>query len=143
MNFEPSARSQTLAERLRTFIRDRIVPVEDRLARAARPDGDWTRWSVAPEVRALKEQARAEGLWNLFLPEVSGLSNVEYAPLAEEMGWSFLAPEVFNCNAPDTGNMEVLEKYGTPEQKKQWLQPLLEGKIRSAFAMTEPKVASS
>ncbi len=143
MNFEPSARSQSLAKRLRAFIRERIFPVEERLALAPRPDGDWTRWTVAPEVRALKEKARAEGLWNLFLPEASGLSNVEYAPLAEEMGWSFLAPEIFNCNAPDTGNMEVLEKYGTPEQKQRWLEPLLAGEIRSAFLMTEPEVASS
>jgi acyl-CoA dehydrogenase len=143
MDFEPSPRSRELRARVQRFIREQILPVENRLMHAARGDGDWTRWSVAPEVRELKARARAEKLWNLFLPEVSGLTNVEYAPLAEEMGRSFLAPEVFNCNAPDTGNMEVLEKYGTAEQKQRWLEPLLAGEIRSVFCMTEPDVASS
>ena len=145
MDFQISPRSQELVKRLREFIRERILPIEDGFLRDAHrdPDRDWTRWTIAPELRALKQRARDEGLWNLFLPSVSGLSNVEYAPLAEEMGRSFLAPDIFNCNAPDTGNMEVLEKYGSPEQKARWLVPLLAGEIRSAFCMTEPEVASS
>jgi len=145
MDFELSPKARDLQQRVRTFVHEQVIPVETRLYadRAAQRNGDWSRWSVAPEVEALKEQARAAGLWNLFLPEVSGLSVVEYAPLAEEMGKSVIAPEVFNCNAPDTGNMEVLERYGSPAQKERWLKPLLAGQIRSAFCMTEPDVASS
>jgi acyl-CoA dehydrogenase len=143
MDFELSARARDLRERVAAFVRDEVAPVEAQLAHTRSRSADWTQWTVAPEVDALKERARAAGLWNLFLPEVSGLSTVEYAPLAEEMGKSFLAPEVFNCNAPDTGNMEVLERYGSAEQKKTWLEPLLAGTIRSAFCMTEPEVASS
>jgi alkylation response protein AidB-like acyl-CoA dehydrogenase len=145
MDFEPSARSNELRTRIARFIAEEIAPLEERQFKdaAARRSGDWSSWAVSPEVEALKAKARGEGLWNLFLPAVSGLSTVEYAPLAEEMGKSLLAPEIFNCNAPDTGNMEVLEKYGTPEQKARWLEPLLAGKIRSAFSMSEPDIASS
>jgi len=143
MDFELGPRARDLQARIRGFVREEIAPVEERLFRDRQHTADWTRWTVPPEVDALKEKARAADLWNLFLPEVSGLSNVEYAPLAEEMGRSFLAPEVFNCNAPDTGNMEVLARYGSPAQKDRWLEPLLAGRIRSAFCMTEPEVASS
>jgi alkylation response protein AidB-like acyl-CoA dehydrogenase len=145
MDFQLSTKANDLRLRVARFIREHVVPLEERLFRdaAARSDGDWTRWSVLPEVDTLKQKARAEGLWNLFLPEVSGLTNVDYAPIAEEMGKSLGASEIFNCNAPDTGNMEVLAKYGTPEQKERWLEPLLDGRIRSAFCMTEPDVASS
>jgi acyl-CoA dehydrogenase len=143
MDFEETPRVRALRAQIRAFVDSEVAPVEARLAHGRARDGDWTRWQVAPEVDALKAKARAAGLWNLFLPEVSGLRNADYAPLAEEMGRSFLAPEVFNCSAPDTGNMEVLERYGSAEQKKQWLEPLLAGEIRSAFCMTEPDVASS
>jgi alkylation response protein AidB-like acyl-CoA dehydrogenase len=145
MDFEPSARSRELTERIRRFIEDEIAPVEARhfAGGSERKSPDWKSWTVSPEVEALKQKARQQGLVNLFLERVSGLSTLDYAPLAEEMGKSFFAPEIFNCNAPDSGNMEVLEKYGTPEQKKEWLEPLLEGRIRSVFCMTEPDVASS
>lgn len=149
MDFTPSPRSQDFVERVRRFMQAHIAPVEQRFleeVRARHHGGDWKRWSVFPEVEELKAKARAEGLWNLFLPDPEhspGLSTLEYAPVAEETGRLFLAPEVFNCNAPDTGNMEVLWKYGTPEQKEEWLEPLLAGRIRSAFCMTEPDVASS
>lgn len=149
MDFSHSPRTQDYLKRIRAFMQTHIAPVEAQHLRdiADRKHGcDWTQWTVLPQVEALKIQAREAGLWNLFLPDAelgAGLSNVEYAPLAEEMGKSFLAPEIFNCNAPDTGNMEVLWKYGTPAQKEQWLEPLLAGEIRSAFCMTEPDVASS
>ncbi|MGE3599136.1 MAG: acyl-CoA dehydrogenase family protein [Dehalococcoidia bacterium] len=138
-----STRSADLQERLKAFMEQEIYPNEDRYAReiyAAAPTGH------AAVTEELKVKARAAGLWNLFLPDSqhgAGLSNLEYAPLCELMGRSLMAPEVFNCSAPDTGNMEVLARYGTDEQKKRWLDPLLAGEIRSAFAMTEPDVASS
>ncbi len=149
MDFEPSARTAEFTRRVRTFIADEIRPVEERYVRKLRADNrgaDWTTWTVNPEVEALKQKARAAGLWNFFLPDPelgAGLSPLEYAPIAEETGTSLLAPEVFNCNAPDTGNMEVLYHYGSAEQKAQWLAPLLRGEIRSVFCMTEPEVASS
>lgn len=149
MDFQPSARSAELRERIRQFMVEHINPMEAEYHKALLAQnhaGDHRRWVVPPELEELKARARAEGLWNLFLPDAevgAGLSNVEYALLAEEMGRSFIAPVVFNCNAPDTGNMEVLWKYGTEEQKAEWLTPLLEGRIRSAFCMTEPGVASS
>ncbi|WP_257446405.1 acyl-CoA dehydrogenase family protein [Archangium lipolyticum] len=149
MNFEPSDRSKQYRERVQRFIRDHIQPVEAQYwaqVRAADHGGDWRRWKVPSLMEELKARARAEGLWNLFLPDPklgAGLSTLEYAPIAEEMGRSFMAPEVFNCNAPDTGNMEVLWKYGSEEQKARWLTPLLAGEIRSVFCMTEPDVASS
>ena len=133
-----------LHARLKTFIRGVVVPGErvyfEQHAAAA------DRWTIPPVMEKLKAQARAAGLWNLWLPESeygAGLTNREYAPLCETMGRTHIGPEVFNCNAPDTGNMEVLVRYGTPAQKKRWLEPLLAGEIRSAFAMTEPDVASS
>ncbi len=146
MDFALSPRAEELQQAVRSFISEHIAPLEARMLedrRTPRQEPDWTRWTVMPEVDELKAKARAQGLWNLFLPEVSGLKNVEYAVLAEEMGKSVLAPEIFNCNAPDTGNMEVLERYGSEEQKEKWLKPLLNGEIRSAFCMTEPDVASS
>ncbi|MBG0568342.1 acyl-CoA dehydrogenase family protein [Actinoplanes aureus] len=146
MDFTPSERAAELTEAVRAFVRDEIEPVEQRLRRAGGDD----RWQVPEEVRELRHKARAQGLWNLFLPAGhdddrygTGLSNVDYAPVAEATGWSHLAPYVFNCNAPDTGNAEVLLRYGSPEQRDRWLDPLLDGRIRSGFAMTEPEVASS
>lgn len=146
MNFEPSEKSRKTLERVQQFMRDEVVPVEAKHweeVRAANPDGDWTKWTVHPRVETLKAKAKAAGLWNLFLPEVSGLSTLEYAPIAEAMGRSVMAPELFNCNAPDSGNMEVLFRYGSDAQKQRWLEPLLAGEIRSVFCMTEPDVASS
>ncbi|MFZ5444014.1 MAG: acyl-CoA dehydrogenase family protein [Myxococcota bacterium] len=149
MNFEPSARSQEYLERVRRFMDEEIVPVEGRHweeVRALNQGGDWTKWKIHPRVEALKAKAKAAGLWNLFLPDEklgAGLSTLEYAPIAEQMGRSLMAPEIFNCNAPDTGNMEVLYRYGSDAQKQRWLMPLLAGEIRSVFCMTEPAVASS
>jgi acyl-CoA dehydrogenase len=133
-----------LHERLETFMHEVVEPGEKVYRRQHEASGD--RWSVPPVMDEMKAQARAAGLWNLWLPESelgAGLTNREYAPLCETMGRSHIAPEVFNCSAPDTGNMEVLVRYGSDAQKKQWLEPLLAGKIRSGFAMTEPAVASS
>ncbi len=144
MDFEYNDRTKELVGRVQNFM-DRYVYPNEEVYYEQLDEGD-NRWKVIPVLEELKEKAREEGLWNLFLPESElggGLTNLEYAPVCEVMGRINWAPEVFNCSAPDTGNMEVLERYGTPEQKKQWLDPLLAGEIRSAFAMTEPRVASS
>ena len=146
MDFQPSPRSLETLQRLRAFIETHIAPIEADYfheLRAHNHGADWRSWHVSPAVEELKQKAKAEGLWNLFLPAISGLTTLEYAPLAEAMGHSVLAPEIFNCNAPDTGNMEVLHHYGNDEQKERWLEPLLNGEIRSVFCMTEPEVASS
>ena len=143
MEFEYSEKVNKLRERVEAFMAEQIYPNEEDLF-AQVSEGD--RWQPVPLLEALKAKARAAGLWNLFLPESeygAGLTNLEYAPLCEIMGRSPWAPEVFNCSAPDTGNMEVLVRYGTAEQRARWLAPLLAGEIRSAFAMTEPEVASS
>jgi len=146
MDFAHSERAQRYIAAVDRFVRERVLPSEDIYhAQLARTD-DWRQWRIPPIVEELKAEARAEGLWNLFLPDAehgAGLDNRDYAPIAEITGRSFLAPEVFNCNAPDTGNAEVLVKYGSDAQKERWLRPLLAGEIRSAFAMTEPDVASS
>jgi len=142
VDFEATDKVKDFERRLKAFMDEHIYPNEqrfhDEIAR--------NRWSPTKVIEELKAKARAAGLWNLFLPDSehgAGLTNLEYAPLCELMGRSDLGPEVFNCSAPDTGNMEVLVRYGTPEQKERWLKPLLEGEIRSCFAMTEPQVASS
>jgi len=144
MDFEHSAKVKDLQARVTAFMAAHVYPNERRV-RGTIDAGD--RWQPIPLIEELKAQARAEGLWNLFLPESEyggGLTNTEYAPLCEIMGRAMpFAPEIFNCSAPDTGNMEVLVRYGTAEQKRQWLEPLLAGEIRSCFAMTEPAVASS
>jgi acyl-CoA dehydrogenase len=141
MDFEYSQKTKDLMARLNAFMDKEIYPNEKRfLAEVA--EGD--RWQPTKVIEEMKAKAKEAGLWNLFLPESergSGLSNLEYAPLCEIMGRVIWAPEVFNCSAPDTGNMEVLERYGSPEHKEKWLKPLLNGEIRSAFAMTEPDVA--
>ncbi len=142
--FEMSPRAHDLHERVTAFMDNYIYPNEKALA-AQVAEGP-TRWKPVPLLEELKAKAKQAGLWNLFLPESdlgAGLTNLEYAPLCEIMGRSHWAPEVFNCSAPDTGNMEVLVRYGTEEHKERWLKPLLAGEIRSAFAMTEPEVASS
>ena len=142
MDISQSARSAEFGERIRQFMADHIYPNERRFYQEAERLGPWAALPVVEELKPLSQAAR---LWNLFLPadEPGGLSNLEYAPLCEIMGRSHLAPEVFNCSAPDTGNMETILRYGTDAQKETWLKPLLAGKIRSAFAMTEPDVASS
>ena len=142
MEFSFSGKVKDLQRRLQTFMDEHIYPNEQRY----HDEIESNRWSPARVIEELKPKARAAGLWNLFLPDEvhgAGLTNLEYAPLAEIMGRSFIAPEVFNCSAPDTGNMEVLARYGTAEQKERWLKPLLAGEIRSCFSMTEPGVASS
>jgi acyl-CoA dehydrogenase len=142
MDFEFSARTKDLQQRLQAFMGEHVYPIEQRFEEEVRRN----RWSPSRIIEELKPKARAAGLWNLFLPGDAGgagLTNLEYAPLCEIMGRSAMAPEIFNCSAPDTGNMEVLARYGSPEQKERWLKPLLAGEIRSCFAMTEPVVASS
>jgi acyl-CoA dehydrogenase len=149
MDFEPTAKSRDYSKRVRSFIKEHIAPIEKQHwdeIHNQRHGGDWTSWRIPDHVEKLKDMAKAQGLWNLFLPDPelgAGLSVLDYAPIAEETGRSLMAPEIFNCNAPDTGNMEVLWKYGNAEQKEQWLKPLLAGEIRSVFFMTEPDVASS
>ncbi|HJP20483.1 MAG TPA: acyl-CoA dehydrogenase family protein [Alphaproteobacteria bacterium] len=143
MDFEHSERVQELSKQLTAFMDEHVYPAEPVYDRQV---GEGERWAQPAVMEELKARAREAGLWNLFLPESevgAGLSNLEYAPLCEIMGRSMIAPEVFNCSAPDTGNMEVLERYGTETHKKAWLEPLLAGEIRSGFAMTEPQVASS
>ena len=143
MDFEYSDKVKALIERVTAFMDEHVYPNEHRFEQEV-SEGD--RWQPTRIVEDLKQKAKAAGLWNLFLPESergAGLTNLEYAPLCEIMGRVVFAPEVFNCSAPDTGNMEVLERYASEELKKQWLEPLLAGEIRSCFAMTEPEVASS
>ena len=142
MEFVHSDKVKALQEKVGAFMDAHIYPNEERYEHEV-ASGD--RWQPSLIMEDLKAEARQAGLWNLFLPgdHGAGLTNLEYAPLCEIMGRSKIAPEAFNCSAPDTGNMETLALYGTEAQKKQWLEPLLEGHIRSAFAMTEPAVASS
>ena len=140
---EPSARAADLMAALEAFLAEHVVPAESRYLEEL---NEGERWAPLPVIEELKDKAKAAGLWNLWLPHATlggGLSNLEYAPMAERMGAVPWASEVFNCSAPDTGNMEVLWRYGTEAQKARWLEPLLRGEIRSAFAMTEPDVASS
>ncbi len=146
MDFEHSERARQVIPQVKRFVDERVVPNHQTWLDQLSGGADWTRWRVPPIVEELKAEAKELGLWNLFLPDEeygAGLDNRDYAPIAEITGRSFLAPEVFNCSAPDTGNAEVLVKYGSDEQKRRWLEPLLAGEIRSAFAMTEPAVASS
>ena len=150
MQFEHSVKTKELIDKVDHFLTENLYPVEKELQSSI--DAAENRWTIPPLLEELKDRAKSAGLWNFFLPDADhiepsfrgyGLSNLEYAPLCELMGRSRFAGEIFNCSAPDTGNMEVLARYGTAEQKEKWLHPLLEGKIRSAFAMTEPAVASS
>ncbi|KAF0817755.1 Acyl-CoA dehydrogenase [Bacillus sp. ZZV12-4809] len=145
MDFSYSPKVQELIEKLNVFMEENVYPNEAFYEQQL--NAQESRWSAIPPImESLKNKAKEAGLWNLFLPESdygAGLTNVEYAPLCEIMGRSMIAPEIFNCNAPDTGNMEVLARYGTEQQKNAWLKPLLEGEIRSCFSMTEPDAASS
>ncbi len=145
MTISVSAKSDELKARVEAFMNEHVYAAEDAYNHHIETAAD--RWTIPPIMEELKDKAKAQGLWNLFLAEFddygSGLTNQEYAPLSEIMGRSLIGSEAFNCSAPDTGNMEVLARYGTAEQKEEWLLPLLDGKIRSAFAMTEPAVASS
>jgi acyl-CoA dehydrogenase len=144
MDFELSPKTERLKTKLQEFMEREVYPAEKMFERELSEAA--SRWQIPPVMEALKRKAKAAGLWNLFLPESemgAGLNNLEYAPLCEIMGRSPIAPEAFNCSAPDTGNMETLVRYATPAQQEEWLKPLLAGEIRSAFAMTEPAVASS
>ena len=149
MDFTPSVKSQDYLKRLQEFMQLHVYPFEESYRSYQRDNnshGRWKEWTEHPELAALKQKAKAAGLWNLFLPDEKlgeGLSVLEYAPLAEEMGRVYNSAEIFNCNAPDTGNMEVLYHFGSEAQKAQWLQPLLAAEIKSVFSMTEPQVASS
>jgi alkylation response protein AidB-like acyl-CoA dehydrogenase len=146
MDFEHSERAKHYIGLVDRFVRERIEPKQALYLQQLTHSDDFRQWRIPPVMEELKAEAKAAGLWNLFLPDSelgAGLDNRDYAPLAEVMGRSMIAPEVFNCAAPDTGNMEVLVRYGTPEQKERYLKPLLDGTIRSGFAMTEPAVASS
>lgn len=144
MNFDVSPDGAELLKKVTAFVEERILPIEDEYFATLKALDN--RWVVLPIINELKAEAKKQGLWNLFLPKSeygAGVSNADYALMAEQMGRSFIAPEIFNCNAPDTGNMEVLVHYGNEAQKQEWLMPLLAGDIRSAFCMTEPAVASS
>lgn len=147
--FELSARAQEFVDKTRQFIQNEIQPIEAEFwneVHHLNTGSDWTTWKWPAQLEQLKAKAKAQGLWNMFLPDAElgqGLSVQEYAHIAELTGQSLLAPTIFNCNAPDSGNMEVLWRYGSEQQKEQWLKPLLDGKIRSVFCMTEPDVASS
>ena len=149
MNFEPSQKSEDYLKRVTAFMDEHVLPIEQAVVahnHAKNNSNDWTTWQLSEHIEPLKAKAKAAGLWNLFLPDANlakGLTCLEYAPIAEQMGKCLFASEIFNCNAPDTGNMEVLYHFANDEQKQQWLTPLLNGDIRSVFAMTEPDVASS
>jgi alkylation response protein AidB-like acyl-CoA dehydrogenase len=146
MDFQHSPRALEYLAKVGEMIEKRIRPAEALYFEQLVGSNDYRQWRIPKVMDELKAEAKAAGLWNLFLPDKrwgAGLDNRDYAPIAELMGASFIAPEVFNCNAPDTGNMEVLVHYGSPEQQERWLKPLLDGTIRSGFAMTEPDVASS
>ena len=146
MDFNYSDKSRQLLDEIKGFMAEYVYPIEEDVFNWNHDPANL--WVVPPQIEELKVLAKEKGLWNLFLPEEylpygAGLTNLEYAPLAEEMGRVIWAAEVFNCSAPDTGNMEVLARYGTEEHKKEYLEPLLNGKIRSSYLMTEPQVASS
>lgn len=149
MDFSHNTKTQDYLARLKDFMKTHVEPIEDQVyaeMHELNPTGDWTQWKMHPMMEPLKQKAKEAGLWNLFLPDselAEGLTTLEYAPLAEQMGRCLFASEIFNCNAPDTGNMEVLYHFGNDAQKQTWLMPLLNGEIRSVFGMTEPDVASS
>jgi acyl-CoA dehydrogenase len=149
MDFNHSEKTQGYIERVKAFMDEHIYPVEEQIyaeTHELNPGGDWQNWQVHPLIEPLKKKAQVAGLWNLFMPDAElgkGLTTLEYAPLAEQMGRVLFASEIFNCNAPDTGNMEVLYHFGNEYQQQKWLKPLLAGEIRSVFGMTEPDVASS